>query len=879
MLDATARDSIRITETAGDLRIDLVDSDQGDVSLVTLGGLDRRRPTGAAWPPTRRSIWPARSTSTPTAAASAISERRRPRDRLVATPATGDVGLEAATDIYLTETAGTLRLVLAEALGGDIRITVRETVDDARRPRRRHVHGLDVTGRAAASRRRLRRRHDPGTSVTPVRRRLPIASVTARVTLSPRVSGRTIDRTGAILTAARSTRISTSCTTVPCASSRTCCAPSRAAAIAASGFVRLRSATTSSDAEQRDRAGTTIDISATGRTATPASGPPSSCAATSCRARPVRHPRLGQHRRRHFQFGDPTASTATTTVDTSRLHPPRRETRVYGSNDLSAADDGEDRFLVYYLQTMTVAAGPHADARRPGRDATTTRSTRPAARATARNYVDQRPRHRRARTTASTTRDRPRHRRRANDIFLLRRRHLPIARRSLSPASTTAPGVRARCCTATLRRRRTRRQTAIAAVAPSGTQHVQRINYDTALNGRLTVYGLRRQRRFSSTTTPRSPRSTAAPATTRSRSARSSARKRDRPHGGARRRRTSSRRSSRPRAAGCSRAHARRSSPHGGTGNDEFIVYSNQAELRLEGDDDNDLFIVRAFALAATRTRTARSTGSTSSSRSRSRVIGGFSTAAGDSTSAPAAATTRSSTTSTRPVSVDGGTGFDKLVVLGTEFADDIVITDKAIFGAGLNVRYANVEVVEVDGLEGDDEFFVLSTAFGVAYRVIGGLGSDTINVTGDVTEDIVSRELEGASGAVDHLVTLHRRLRLRRPRSSTASTSTSRRGDAGRRRRSRRRGGHTTSREGGPVTHRQLHRPPRPAPTGAGLRDRLRRALAAAGGRRRSCRRATRSGSARAPARPTATSSTRVPASHRRSTADRARSRSARSC
>ena len=38
---------------------------------------------------------------------------------------------------------------------------------------------------------------------------------------------------------------------------------------------------------------------------------------------------------------------------------------------------------------------------------------------------------------------------------------------------------------------------------------------------------------------------------------------------------------------------------NGGTGNDEFIVYSNQAELRLEGHDDNDLFIVRAFALAA----------------------------------------------------------------------------------------------------------------------------------------------------------------------------------------------------------------------------------------------------------------------------------------
>ena len=43
------------------------------------------------------------------------------------------------------------------------------------------------------------------------------------------------------------------------------------------------------------------------------------------------------------------------------------------------------------------------------------------------------------------------------------------------------------------------------------------------------------------------------------------------------------------------------------------------------------------------------------------------------------------------------------------------------------------------------------STAFGVAYRVIGGLGSDTINVTGDVTKDIVTRELEGVSGTVDH--------------------------------------------------------------------------------------------------------------------------------
>ena len=250
----------------------------------------------------------------------------------------------------------------------------------------------------------------------------------------------------------------------------------------------------------------------------------------------------------------------------------------------------------------------------------------------------------------------------------------------------------------------------------------------------------------------------------------------------------------------------------GGTGNDEFTVYSNQAELRLEGDDDNDLFIVRAFALAAVcdtstdadtdcdladieidrdgnglyplrrqrdgvcnagstgyagvdaqgqrrrrrlrrgRRRTAPRPGPTTSSRWTTTASRGRGSAPGFSTGRPLDIRTGGGDDEVQynvnaPVSVDGGTGIDKLVVLGTEFADDIVITSKGIYGAGLNVRYSTVEIVEVDGLEGDDEFFVQSTAFGVAYRVIGGLGSDTINVTGDVIEDIVIRELEGVSG------------------------------------------------------------------------------------------------------------------------------------
>ena len=263
----------------------------------------------------------------------------------------------------------------------------------------------------------------------------------------------------------------------------------------------------------------------------------------------------------------------------------------------------------------------------------------------------------------------------------------------------------------------------------------------------------------------------------------------------------------------------------GGTGNDQFTVYSNQAEIQLNGDDHNDIFIVRAFAIAAVCDTDADSIAGCGLSDVTFVPAGGtFPTTAafgscvisgsytrydrngdgvcnnadahttfnhlpgtnidldntmweddiipldangvavpviglGFSTSRPLDIRAGGGEDEVQynvnaPVNVDGGTGFDKLVILGTEFADDFAITDKGIFGAGLNVKYTTIEVVEVDGLEGDDQFFVQSTAYGVAYRIIGGLGSDMISVTGDVTADIVTRELEGLSGAVDHIVT-----------------------------------------------------------------------------------------------------------------------------
>ena len=193
---------------------------------------------------------------------------------------------------------------------------------------------------------------------------------------------------------------------------------------------------------------------------------------------------------------------------------------------------------------------------------------------------------------------------------------------------------------------------------------------------------------------------------------------------------------------------------HGGTGNDQVTVYSNKAELRIEGDDGDDLVTVRAFALAQLSQQTPGAEGG-------GIFLDPVTGAARPFIGSTASPIMRAGGTSDEvrvnvnaPVSVDGGTGFDKLSVLGTEFADDLVVDNHGVAGAGLAVRNAAVEVLEVDGLEGDDEFYVQSTAAGTGYRVIGGLGTDAINVTGDVGEDIVTRELEGLPGAIDHLVT-----------------------------------------------------------------------------------------------------------------------------
>ena len=166
---------------------------------------------------------------------------------------------------------------------------------------------------------------------------------------------------------------------------------------------------------------------------------------------------------------------------------------------------------------------------------------------------------------------------------------------------------------------------------------------------------------------------------------------------------------------------------NGGIGDDNFIVFHNLDTLDLFGDAGNDTFLVQAFALA----------GSQEDHRALTDVSGG-----GGADLIQYAVNA--------PVNIDGGDGFDTVRIVGTEFADDFVITDTGVYGAGLNVTYVNIEKLTVDGAEGDDRYFVLSTDPNVVTEIDGGLGNDTFFTGGSPSNApiyVTSNDPRGYSG------------------------------------------------------------------------------------------------------------------------------------
>ena len=236
-------------------------------------------------------------------------------------------------------------------------------------------------------------------------------------------------------------------------------------------------------------------------------------------------------------------------------------------------------------------------------------------------------------------------------------------------------------------------------VAAPSTQTAERIDYDSTLEGDFPSWAARATTRSRSTTPAPSRRSTAGSATTRSRSDRCSSRLATRPQVPSPDDRFDTTETTR---GFLSNGVSQATTILGGEGDDRFTVFRNHAYLRLEGGLGDDSFTLRSFALVGS---TAVDPG-----------LGGDLVLYAENA----------------PVVIDGGPGVDGRAFLGTEFRDTFVITPEGVSIAGLQTQTDRVELLELDGLEGNDRFVVLGTTPSVSTGLFGGAGSDTFDVGGD---------------------------------------------------------------------------------------------------------------------------------------------------
>ena len=145
-----------------------------------------------------------------------------------------------------------------------------------------------------------------------------------------------------------------------------------------------------------------------------------------------------------------------------------------------------------------------------------------------------------------------------------------------------------------------------------------------------------------------------------------------------------------------------------------FRIYSNAAPLALHGGKRDDAFMVYAFKQDQAQAGGARGY-----------VLNG-------------------------ELSIDGGEGVNTYTTLGTEEDDAFVLTQEGLRGAGLNTRYQNIQRVNLDAREGNDHIYVLSTRSNVITTLIGGGGSNTFDLSGDVAGNTIVSGRDGSRGVLD---------------------------------------------------------------------------------------------------------------------------------
>src|SRR5262249_29546674 len=142
----------------------------------------------------------------------------------------------------------------------------------------------------------------------------------------------------------------------------------------------------------------------------------------------------------------------------------------------------------------------------------------------------------------------------------------------------------------------------------------------------------------------------------------------------------------------------------GGTQNDNFEVDHNRGKLYLAGDAGDDTFLLKTFLVLK-------------ENPNQPDEVTNLTTLFGGSGS------NRYEDPQNAPVLINGGSGFDTIVIDGTPLDDTFVITSTYVAGAGRIVNFTNIESVEVDGGGGNDRFWVLNTDPNLKVTLNGGSG------------------------------------------------------------------------------------------------------------------------------------------------------------
>jgi len=168
----------------------------------------------------------------------------------------------------------------------------------------------------------------------------------------------------------------------------------------------------------------------------------------------------------------------------------------------------------------------------------------------------------------------------------------------------------------------------------------------------------------------------------------------------------------------------------GGTGNDEFEVNYNRAEIWLYGETGDDLFIINTYLIAKQDLTDDR--------RPKARsILGGLGANTYDlrtEVDAPKTQQQLYDYLQNANVNIDGGPGIDTMVINGTPISDVFVVADNFVAGAGRFITFANIERLEINGADGDDQFYILSTGPGLETTVRGGSGNDQVHLGGDMS-------------------------------------------------------------------------------------------------------------------------------------------------